>query len=80
MSNTKYVTDLIQTIRKLKNKSMADFAKNENIGEQALRNKLSRANYKVDDLINYAKFLGVDVGFRDGENFYSFLKDDKKST
>lgn len=74
MSNTKKVSLIISSLFKMKSKSIHDLAIKRNVSDQAMRNKLSRSKYSVEDLIEFADFLGVDVGFKDGDNFYSFLE------
>lgn len=63
-----------------KGKSIKHLAEEKDINEQSLRNKLSRASHTAADLIEYALYLGVDVGFKDGDNFYSFIDEDLKES
>lgn len=63
----------------LKEKTVTELAESEGLELSSMRSKLSRATYKLDDLISYAQFLGVDIGFKDGDNFYSFIEDEKKT-
>lgn len=79
MSKTKKVSKIISSLLRLKSKTTHELATIQEVSDQAIRNKLSRSNYKVEDLIEFAEFLGVDVGFRDGENFYSFLETTKEN-
>lgn len=69
---------VLVSLMKLKNKEMSILAKQCNTTEGSLRTKLSRGAYKLDDLIKYAEFLEVDIGFKDGDNFYSFIENKKK--
>lgn len=77
MSATKRVTSIITFLLNMKNKSIKGLAEHQNMQEQSMRNKLTRANYKVEDLIEFAEYIGVEVGFKDGDNFYSFLESKK---
>lgn len=70
----------IVALMTLKDKNMNDLADVVGMTEGSLRTKLSRGAYKLEDLIIYAKFLGVDIGFKDGDNFYSFIDHKKNDT
>ena len=65
---------IIVALMTLKEVSMKEFCNRCGLSENSMRPKLSKGAYKLDDLISYAKALGVDVGFKDGDNFYSFIE------
>lgn len=69
---------IITALMTLKEISFKDFCKSCGLAETSLRPKLSKGAYKLEDLISYAKALNVDVGFKDGDNFYSFIEDKEK--
>lgn len=73
MAKVRNVSKIISSLLTLKGKNIPMLAKAKGLTDQGMRNKLSKATYGVDDLIEFAKFLGVDVGFKDGDNFYSFI-------
>lgn len=77
MSNDKRVNRLIRGLMILKNKSKSDLAKECGIAEISIDARISRGAHKLDDLVSYAKALGVDIGFKDGDNFYSFISTEK---
>ena len=69
---------IIKSISVLKGIPYKHIAKELGILEESFNNKLSRGNYKVTDLVEICEALGVDVGIKDGDNFYSFIENKKK--
>lgn len=69
---------IIVALMTLKEVSMKEFCNRCGLSENSMRPKLSKGAYKLEDLISYAKALNVDVGFKDGDNFYSFIEDKEK--
>lgn len=69
---------IIVALMTLKEVSMKEFCNRCGLSENTMRPKLSKGAYKLEDLISYAKALGVDVGIKDGDNFYSFIEDKEK--
>lgn len=69
---------IIVALMTLKEVSMKEFCNRCGLSENTMRPKLSKGAYKLEDLISYAKALNVDVGFKDGENFYSFIENKEK--
>lgn len=76
MSNS--VRKIISSLMRLKGKTIKDLADECGLAEQTVNNKLTRGTNKINDLIKYAQCLGVDIGFKDGDNFYSFIEDENK--
>lgn len=72
------VNKIINALMVLKDKSMSELAQHEGLELPSLRSRMNRSAHKTEDLISYAKFLGVDIGFKDGDNFYSFIDEGKK--
>lgn len=69
---------IIVALMTLKEVSMKEFCNRCGLSENTMRPKLSKGAYKLEDLISYAKALNVDVGFKDGDNFYSFIENKEK--
>ena len=74
MGKLRYISKIISSLLTLKGKNIPMFAKAAGLSDQGMRNKLSKATYGVDFLIDVAVFLGIDIGFKDGDNFYSFIE------
>lgn len=70
---------IINALMTLKEVPFKEFCIRCGISENTLRPKLSKGAYKLEDLISYAKALNVDVGFKDGDNFYSFIEEKKEA-